>query len=106
MGSVCSFFGGEFYVGEAEEGAGGLVGKIFNSPAVGQHDLLNDGESKAGAFLVRGEIGLEDFSAVFGGDAGTVVGNFNDRPGAVGTGGADADFAMLLNRLGGVEDEI
>ena len=62
-------------MGEAEEGAFGLVRKALNFPAVGENNLLHDREAKARPLGVRGEVGLEDFGALIFGHPGAVVGD-------------------------------
>ena len=52
-------------VGNAEKSAGGIVGHALDFPAVGQDDLLDDGQAKAGAFRMGGEVGFENLGAVF-----------------------------------------
>ena len=72
-------------MGDAEDGAFRLVAEALNFPAVGEDDLLHDGEAEAGAFLMRREIGLENLLPAFGRDAGAVVADFEGR-----LAGADA----------------
>ena len=93
-------------MGNAEERAGRLVGQAFDFPAVGQDDLLHDRQPQAGAFGVGGEVGLENLGAVFGGHAGTVVGDFDEGLLIVAPAGADADDALGRDGLDGVEDEV
>src|ERR1051325_5358278 len=105
-GGMASTPGGELQMGEAEDRAPGLVGEAFDLPAVGQDDLLNHGQAEAGAFVVCGEIRLEDVRAMMRRNAGAVVAHFED--GLVGAlpGGGDADFAVLIDGLDGVEQQV
>jgi hypothetical protein len=73
---------------------------------VGADDLLDDGEAEAGAFLVGGEVGFEDFGGLSGWDAGAVVADF--EAGLVGSGFVEGDFdlATAFDGLHGVEKEV
>src|SRR5580704_15559627 len=70
-------------------------------------DATDDVETEAGAFAdaFGGEKGIEDARQRFGGDAGAVVGNF-DEDEIVFAGGADRELAIALHGVGGVVDEI
>src|SRR5262245_19098013 len=66
----------DFQVAEPEQGSLWFIGEADNFPAVGQDDLLHDGQAKSGPASLRGEIGFEDFGAILGGNARTVVAHF------------------------------
>src|SRR6266496_1065962 len=78
-GGMCGTPRRQPQVGDAEQGAFRLVGQALDLPAVRQHDLLHHRETEAGPFLVRREIGFEDFRAMFRRDARAVVANFKER---------------------------
>src|SRR3954469_6955397 len=69
--------GGELDVRDAEDRAAGFVGETFDFPSMSEDDLLHHGEAESSSLLMGGEIGLEDFVAMFGRDAGAVVANFD-----------------------------
>ncbi len=91
---------------ESEEGTFGRVGEAFDLPAVGEDDLLHDGEAKAGPVRLGGEVGFEDLGALFRGDTGAVVAHFQERLGGAGTAGDDLDLAAGADGLNGIEQEI
>src|ERR1039458_259163 len=68
-----TFSGGELQVGDAEDSSARLVAQAGNFPAVREHNLLHHGETESGAFLVRGEIRLENFPLIFRQPARAVV---------------------------------
>ena len=72
-----------FQVRDAEYRALGRVAEALDFPAVRENDLRHDGQAEARAFLVRREIGLEDFLPIFGRDAGAVVADFQRGVGGV-----------------------
>src|SRR2546427_618 len=92
-GGMSGAFHRHSQVGDAEQGAFGLVGQAFDLPAVRQHDLLHDRETEAGAFLVRCEIGFEDFRAMLRRDALAIVADLEECFGGVPPAGDDLDFA-------------
>src|SRR5271154_7136647 len=47
----------DFKVRDAEERPGRFIGQAFDLPAVGQDDLLHDGQAQAGAFRMGGKVG-------------------------------------------------
>ena len=60
-------------MGEAKDSAFWDVRETLDFPAVGEHDLLDDGQAEPRALLVGGEIRLEDFRALVVGNTGAVV---------------------------------
>src|SRR5437867_6150740 len=105
-GGMSGAFRRQPQVGDAEQGAFGLVGQAFDLPAVRQHDLLHDSETEAGAFLVGCEIGLEDFSAVLRRDARAIVANFKERLLGVPFARDDPDLAARFDCLDGIDQQI
>jgi len=75
---------GDLEVGDAEDGALGLVGEALDFPAVREDNLLDDGQAQASALLLGCEVRLEDFIAAFGGDARAVVADLEDGFGGPG----------------------
>ena len=69
-------------MGDPKDSAFRRIGQAFNFPAVGQHDLLDDSQSKAGACLLSGEVGFEDLGAAFRRDPGAVVADLQRRFGS------------------------
>src|ERR1035437_8980688 len=96
----------DFQVRDAEDRAFGFVGQARDFPAMREDDLRDDGEAEAGAFLVRGEIGFENFLPVFGRHAVAVVADFQQCFG--GTGAAHSNFYLsaFAHGLDGVEEQI
>ena len=66
---------------QAEDGALWRVRQTFDFPAVRLDNLLHDGQAKAGAFLRGGEVGFENFRAIFKGNARAIVPHFQPGPG-------------------------
>jgi len=79
-------------VGDAEDGPARLIAETYNFPAVREDNLLHYGQAETGAFLVRGEIWLENFPAVFGRHAGTVIADFQNR--FAGAAALDSDLIL------------
>src|SRR5665213_4250937 len=98
--------GGDFQMRDAEDRAFGFVGQALDFPAVREDDLRDDGEAEAGAFLVCGEIGLENLRAVFGRDALAVVANFQDRFRGAGAAHLNFYLSARADGLNGVDEQI
>src|SRR6476659_6288245 len=58
---------------DAEKRAFWFVGHDRNLPAMIQHDLLDDGETKTSPLFVGRKIRFKNLGAMFGRNAGTVV---------------------------------
>ena len=67
---------GEFQMGDSEDRAFRFVGQALDFPAVGEDDLLDDGQPQAGALFLSGKIRFEDFRAVFGRNTWAVIADF------------------------------
>src|SRR6266536_4062601 len=98
--------GDGFQVTDAKDRPFGFVRQAFNFPAVGQHDLLHHGQTEAGPLFLGGEIRFEDVGAMFRGNARAVVADFDEGFGGAGFAGEDLDFALRLDHLGGVEQQV
>ncbi len=68
---------------DAKDGAPRMVASALDFPAVGQHDLLHDGEAQPSALLLGRKIRLEDLAPVFRRDPGAVVAKFEDGFGGI-----------------------
>ena len=83
----------------------------FDAAAVDLGDVFDDGEAEAGAahFPAAGAVdaveAFEDSGEVFGGDAETVVGDFEEDVAVFGFG-CGADFAVVAGVFDGVVDEV
>src|SRR5262245_41172947 len=93
-------------VTEAEDGPAWLVRNVFDLPAVGEHDLLDDGEAEPGAFLVSREIRLKNLQALLRGHARAVVANLQNRFLRVALPCRHLDIATAIHRLNRVEQQI
>ena len=91
---------------DAEDGALGSVGEAFDFPAVGEDNLLHDGEAEAGSGWLSGEVGFENLDALRRGNAGAIVANLEEGFGGAETVGDDLDLAVWLDGLDGVEQEV
>src|ERR1017187_5084674 len=85
----------EFQVGDAEDGAPGVVRQGFDFPAVREYNLLDPRQTEAGAFLMGGEVGFQNFLAMFGRDTVAIVPDFNGRFGSAGLLRQNLDPAVL-----------
>src|SRR5688572_27288062 len=83
----------EFDVRDAEDRTAGFVGEACDFPAMSQHDLLHHRKAESSSLLMRGEVRLEDFLAMFGGDARAVVADFDHGAAAVFAIPRDFDLA-------------
>ena len=73
---------------------------------MGLDNLQDHRQPKAGALLVGGEIGFENFPALFGRHTGTVVTNLEARLGPAGSPGGKQDVSVLAHGLKGVQQEV
>lgn len=91
---------------DAEDGAFGIVGEALDFPAMREDDLLDDGETKAGPLLVRGEVGFENFLSLFGQNAGAVITNFQTCLRGAVFARDELDLAALAHCLDAIEKQI
>src|SRR5208282_2376133 len=96
----------DFQVSNAENGAFGFIGQTFDLPTVGKDDLLDDGQTQAGAFFIGGEIRLENFLAALGWHARTVVADFERRLGGVDVPCQNLNLSPHVHRLDGVDQKV
>jgi hypothetical protein len=66
-------------VRDAKNGALGFVRVVFDFPAMGQDDLLHDGQAQASAFGGGGKIGLKNLSAMVVRHAWTIIDHIDHR---------------------------
>src|SRR6266536_3615435 len=97
---------GRVQVGDSENRASRVIGHTFYLPTVRQNDLLDHGQAQPRSFLVRGEIGFENFGAVLRRNAGAVVADLEDDPVRILFPGRDLDVSTPLDGLNGVDREI
>src|SRR5437868_5943844 len=72
-------------VADAKERTSGFVLETFNVPAVGQDNLLNYSQAKAGALFVSGEIRFKNFHPVFRRNTRAIVRNLKKDVGMIAT---------------------
>src|ERR1041385_3866006 len=82
-----------------------LIAEAANFPAVRQNDLLHNGETEASAFLMRGEVRLENFFAFVRWHAGTIIANFNGCYRTVSLRD-NLDASAFAHSLRGIEHEV
>jgi hypothetical protein len=93
-------------MGDSENGAARFIGKARNFPAVRVNNLLHDGQTEAGAFLVRREIRFENFRKIFARHAGAVVANFQSRFARARAQNLNLNFSILVERLNRIQNQV
>jgi hypothetical protein len=93
-------------VADAEDRALGLVGKAGDIPAVRENYLLDDCKAEAGARFLRRKIGFENFGAIIGWDARTIIADFEHGFGSAALLGKDLDVACAVDGLDRIQQQI